>query len=148
MSAGQGGALGKVLRLAKVRAREAEMQALRAAHARAEADRHEREARAALDRLDGGRRQAEGQRLDLGRYELSLHAQAAGVDRLVAATQACHRAQADEREAGQALAGARRFEDRLGERVDALASEAMRARELRDLDRLADLRPVPQESTR
>lgn len=111
----------------------------------AQASDEERATRERLEALAAGKRAADGQGLDLARYAQTLALEALGIDALVAAGERRRAADEAQREAigrhGDAAAATEVAATRRRRVADVLRHEE----EVRDMDRLADLRASQPE---
>ncbi len=98
------------------------------------------EAMAALEVLADGRLIGDGKTLDVGRYFAVLAMESAAFEVLTAASQRRHHAEESEKTAVEALRRAKAETGAVEARQRRLSEQVLREEEVRDADRLADLR--------
>ena len=108
----------------------------------------ETEARASLEALAAGKRAPDGHALDLARYANTLALEAAGIDAVHAAVDRRRAAESAQREAVDSHGRAAAATEVVSTRRQRLLDTVRHEEEVRDADRLADLRAAQNGGSR
>lgn len=135
--------LTRLRKLERLRELEEERAAMVVRERRRERDRaqeEEAEAQAKLEALAAGKRIAEGPYLDLARYANTLALESAGIEAVLAAAERRRTAEAAQRDAIESHGRAAAATEVVASRRQRLVEAVRHEEEVRDADRLADLR--------